>query len=178
MTPRTTSENAAHDDAGPGPEGSAHEQATSRLPAPEPGSADDLRDAIRVLRIELGILNDRVAARAGLNPRDLDLLDVIDREGPCTPGHLVERTGVRRATLTGVLARLEGAGWILRERDAADGRSARVGSSARFDELRDLYREADAQVERVVDRLDPALRRALPEVLRALVGGRSPAGES
>ncbi|MCG7310839.1 MarR family transcriptional regulator [Brachybacterium sp. ACRRE] len=159
------------DGAGPGPERSTREPAAPRRSNPKPGSADDLRDAIRVLRIELGILNDKVAARAGLNPRDLDLLDVIDREGPCTPGHLVERTGVRRATLTGILARLEAAGWILRERDAADGRSARVGSSARFDELRELYREADAQVERVVDGLDPALRRALPEVLRALAGG-------
>lgn len=177
MTPRAAPRSAAHDGAvpdgaGPGPERSIREPAAPQPSTPEPGSADDLRDAIRVLHIELGILNDEVAARAGLNPRDLDLLDVIDREGPCTPGHLVERTGVRRATLTGVLARLEAAGWILRERDAADGRSAQVGSSARFDELRELYREADAHVERVVDGLDPALRRALPEVLRALIDGR------
>lgn len=137
--------------------------------APEPGSAEDLRDAIRVLRIDLGILNDRIAARAGLNPRDLDLLDVIDREGPCTPGHLVERTGVRRATLTGVLARLENDGWIRRERDAADGRSARLRSTERFAELRALYRDADAHVEEVVAGLDPELRRRVPEVLRALV---------
>lgn len=138
---------------------------------PEPGSAADLRDAIRVLRIELGILNDHIAAEAGLNPRDLDLLDVIDREGPCTPGHLAERTGVRRATLTGMLARLEGDGWIRRERDASDGRSARLRSTPRFAELRTLYREADAHVEAVVAGLDPELRRAIPEVLRALVPG-------
>lgn len=136
--------------------------------APEPGSAADLRDAIRVLRIELVILNDHIAAQAGLNPRDLDLLDVIDREGPCTPGHLVDRTGVRRATLTGVLARLESDDWIRRERDAADGRSARLRSTPRFAELRGLYREADAQLAGVVAQLPADVARTLPEVLRAL----------
>lgn len=139
----------------------------------ERGLADSgsVRDAIRALRIELGILNDRVALAAGLNPRDLDVLDVIDREGPCTPGHLAERTGARRATLTGVLARLEADGWIARERDVADGRSARLRSTARFDELRALYAGADTRADRMVRELPTEVCEALPDVLRRLADG-------
>lgn len=107
------------------------------------GSAQ-VRDEIRRLRIELEIANDAVAGAARLNPRDLDVLDVIDREGPCSPTWLADRTGQRRATLTSVLRRLEGDGWIARRPDPADGRSAIVGSTDRFDELRALYAPLDA----------------------------------
>lgn len=112
-----------------------------------------LVDAIRVLRIELGIANDRVAAAAGLNPRDLDVLDVIDRDAPCTPGHLVNRTGIRAATLTGVLARLDADGWIRRDPNLRDARSARLTPTARFDELRALYSAGDSRVRAIVDDL-------------------------
>ena len=83
---------------------------------------EPLRQVVRELRIELRILNDAIAESAGLNPRDLDILDVIDREGPCTPSQLATRTGIRRATLTSVLARLEGQGWVHRTVDDGDKR--------------------------------------------------------
>lgn len=102
-----------------------------------------LRDELRRLRIELRILNDAVAAAAGVNPRDLDILDVIDREGPCTPSTLAERTGYRRATLTSVLTRLHHDGWIIRTPDPGDRRSFTLASTDRFDELRTLYAPAD-----------------------------------
>ncbi|WP_167443975.1 MarR family transcriptional regulator [Brevibacterium iodinum] len=102
-----------------------------------------LRDELRRLRIELRILNDAVAAEVGLNPRDLDILDVIDREGPCTPSTLAERTGYRRATLTSVINRLHRDGWIVRRTAPDDGRSSILASTARFDEIRALYAPAD-----------------------------------
>lgn len=139
---------------------------------------DDLRDAIRVLRIELGILNDRVAAAAGLNPRDLDVLDVIDREGPCTPSDLADRTGVRRATLTGVLARLEREGWIGRERDPADGRSALLASTVRFAELRALYGAADAGLDDVAAGVAPEVGSALVDIMTDIARGARAAGDA
>lgn len=98
-----------------------------------------LRQVVRELRIELRILNDAIAESAGLNPRDLDILDVIDREGPCTPSQLATRTGIRRATLTSVLARLESQGWVHRTVDNDDKRSAVLTSTGRFSELEALY---------------------------------------
>ncbi|WP_462418819.1 MarR family winged helix-turn-helix transcriptional regulator [Kytococcus sp. Marseille-QA3725] len=106
----------------------------------------ELVDAIRTLRIELQIANERVASAAGLNPRDLDVLDVIDRDGPCTPSYLSRRTGLRAATLTGVLARLRTRGWVEREADPADARSSRFTATGRFGELRELYRGADTRI--------------------------------
>ncbi|MCP2167518.1 MarR family winged helix-turn-helix transcriptional regulator [Goodfellowiella coeruleoviolacea] len=106
----------------------------------------DLNAALRRLRIELGILNDKVASAAGLNPRDLDLLDVVTHDGPCTPTQLAARTGVRAATLTGMLARLERDGWITRTPDRSDGRSVHITAAARIEQLTTLYATADARV--------------------------------
>lgn len=127
--------------------------------------AQDLINAIRVLRIELGIINDHVARAAGLHPRDLDVLDVIDRDAPCTPTHLATRTGTRAATLTGVLARLEAQGWIERSSDPRDRRSALVRPTARFAELRSLYRHADSTVEGLLAPIDPTTRARITEFL-------------
>ena len=111
-------------------------------------------DAIRTLRIELVLTNDGVAAAAGLLPRELDVLDIIDRDGPCTPRYLSRRTGVPAATLTGVLARLERDAWIRRSADPADRRSAQLSSTERFDELRALYGGVDAEVHALTATLD------------------------
>lgn len=129
----------------------------------------DLNRLIRSLRIELGILNDRIAEVAGLNPRDLDILDVIDREGPCTPRYLTTRTGVRAATLTGVLGRLEADGWISRSRNPHDGRSAQLSATGRFDELRNGYASADEQARLVAASLDPRSREVIATFLEQMI---------
>ena len=127
--------------------------------------ADSLREAVRVLRIELRIVNDRVAMAAGLNPRDLDILDVIDRDGPCTPSHLSERTGYHRATLTGILSRLVKDGWLIRDSNPEDGRSARLTISDRFAELRKIYAPVDAASSELATSLSSHDRERLAEVL-------------
>lgn len=148
--------------------GSPHQR---RRADPGPGRRADrdtavLRETLRALRIEMQILDDAVAGQAGVNPRDLDVLDVIDREGPCSPSWLAERTGNRRATLTSVLARLERDGWIERRPDPSDGRAVRVASTARFGELRDLYGAADAAVDDLRDDVPLEDLRAASRVLR------------
>ena len=127
--------------------------------------ADSLREAVRVLRIELRIVNDRVAMAAGLNPRDLDILDVIDRDGPCTPSHLSERTGYHRATLTGILSRLVKDGWLVRDSNPEDGRSARLTPSDRFAELREFYAPVDEASSELATSLSSHDRERLAEVL-------------
>ncbi len=128
----------------------------------------DLIDAFRVLRIELRAADERIAAVAGIKPRDLDVLDVIDREGDCTPKHLTQRTGIAAATLTGVLARLANNGWISREVNPEDARSARVSSTRRFEEVRALFQQAGGPVHRVFDDIRPKDRTAVLDSLRTL----------
>lgn len=134
-----------------------------------PGQRDqELVDAFRVLQIELRIIKDRIAAAAGIKTRDLDVLDVIDREGACTPSHLAARTGIAAATLTGVLARLETADWITRTTDPGDGRSARVTSTDRFEEIRFLYRHAGGQANHVFNNVELEHRAAVLSFLQTL----------
>ncbi|MGN2638136.1 MarR family winged helix-turn-helix transcriptional regulator [Nocardia takedensis] len=129
---------------------------------------EELIEAFRVLWIELRIADDRIAAAAGINPRDLDVLDVIDREGACTPGHLAARTGMRAATLTGVLTRLERSGWITRTSDPADRRSAQVASTPNFEVVRSLYQRAGGPVHRVFHDVAPDHRDVVMQFLRTL----------
>jgi len=57
---------------------------------------------------------------------DLDCLDVLSRSGPLTPSALARRAGLHPATLTGILDRLERAGWIVRDRAETDRRSVTI----------------------------------------------------
>ncbi|MFT4305815.1 MAG: MarR family transcriptional regulator [Microbacterium sp.] len=127
--------------------------------------AGELRRQLLDLRIELGILNDRVATACGLRPRDLDILDVIEREGPCTPTHLCARTSIHAATMTGILARLKDGGWIERIASPSDGRSADIASTTRTAELRAMYRSADQQIADLAGGFDPAQRMAISRFL-------------
>src|SRR5947207_2197662 len=75
----------------------------------------------------LGVLLSETVARAlGLNPTDLECLDVIARRERATAGDLASATGLTTGAVTGVIDRLERAGFAHRERDAADRRKVYV----------------------------------------------------
>ena len=114
---------------------------------PDNDMSTEIRDALRELRIELSINTRRVAALSGLNESDLDVLDVLSREGSQSPTTLARRLGIHVATMTGVLARLEKAGWVVRRRDVVDRRSVQVEVTA-FERLSEIYRHGD---ERIAD---------------------------
>lgn len=82
--------------------------------------------SLQNLRIAFEAVTERVAKAAGLNPRDLGVLDVLHAEGPQTPTALAERTGIHPATLTAALARLQRSGHVTRHRDPDDGRSWQI----------------------------------------------------
>jgi DNA-binding MarR family transcriptional regulator len=88
--------------------------------------ATKTKATLRELRIELAMLNHRISGLTALRDVDLDCLDVLVRDGSMTPTELARRTGVHAATLTGVLNRLESAGWLLRERAEHDRRSVEL----------------------------------------------------
>src|SRR5262249_20639760 len=72
------------------------------------------------------IFSHAMAERAGINSTDLECLYFIQWRGPLTAGALAEATGVTTGAITGVIDRLERAGYASRERDAEDRRKVMV----------------------------------------------------
>jgi DNA-binding MarR family transcriptional regulator len=50
--------------------------------------------------------------------------------------------------MTGVLVRLEGAGWIIRRPNAIDGRGVRIEASG-FERLTDIYRDGNRRLDEI-----------------------------
>jgi DNA-binding MarR family transcriptional regulator len=94
-------------------------------------------ELVRALGEELGrelsartvLFHQAVADRLGLNITDHKCLDIAHRAGPdgqVTAGQLAELTGLSTGAITGVLDRLEKAGFIRREKDPNDRRQVIV----------------------------------------------------
>src|SRR3954471_4272328 len=88
--------------------------------------ANRVKDALRDTTLQLALLNHQVGARLKLRDVDFDCLNLLNQHGPLGPGALAKLAGLHPATMTGVLDRLEKAGWVPRDRDPADRRAVVV----------------------------------------------------
>jgi len=115
-----------------------------------------LLNALLDLRLELSLLNHRIATEVGLNNVDLDCLEVISREGPSSPARLTRRLGIHPATMTGILTRLETSGWIQRSAHPEDRRASLLKIPAKRDaRLRARFASAtQAAVDVIASRSD------------------------
>jgi DNA-binding MarR family transcriptional regulator len=82
----------------------------------------ELEHAVRRSSAQGVIFGQTVATSAGISSSDLECLDFIILEGRVTAGRLAEVTGLTTGAITGVVDRLEKAGFARRERDASDRR--------------------------------------------------------
>src|SRR5262245_11770578 len=74
-----------------------------------------------------GVLySQAVAERLGINSTDLECLDFIVLRGPLTAGELATTTGLTTGAITGVIDRLERAGFARRDRHGSDRRKVLV----------------------------------------------------
>ena len=96
-----------------------------------------------------GVLySQAVAERLGINATDLECLDHIVTKGPLAAGALAEATGLTTGAITGVVDRLERAGFAKREHDAEDRRKV-------------LVRALPAVMKRIMPLFSPMERHAL-----------------
>jgi DNA-binding MarR family transcriptional regulator len=85
------------------------------LPAQVTGS-------LRALSTEMDRLDQAAADLYGLNRTDMRALEIVGRAGPLTPTDLARLLGFTTGGVTTVLDRLERAGYVRRQADAADRR--------------------------------------------------------
>jgi DNA-binding MarR family transcriptional regulator len=97
-------------------------------------------DALRRLIAEAIGTHEVVAASLGLNATDLRCLELAGSEADMTPTRLAELSDLTSGAVTGVLDRLERAGFVRRESDPGDRRRLLVRvDSARWGELEARY---------------------------------------
>jgi DNA-binding MarR family transcriptional regulator len=98
-------------------------------PQATPGWSDERR--LLALAFALGVrqtgslmnlMGQAAADRVGINATDLNCLNLLSFSGSLTAGELARATGLTTASITGVVDRLEAAGFVRRERDPADRR--------------------------------------------------------
>lgn len=138
------------------------------------------------------LFSQALADRLGINLTDLKCLSILERTGAVTAGKLAELTGLTSGAVTGLIDRLEKAGWARRVRDPNDRRhviiEAAAERSADFEalfstsgramaELAEEY--SDAQLGVLVDFLTrgAVMLREETAKVRAEAGARSTAAQ-
>ena len=86
------------------------------------GLLDDMQRAGRQLSAATIMFHQAVADRLGLNLTDHKCIDLLASKGLMTAGELADATGLTTGAITGVIDRLEGAGFVRREDDPNDRR--------------------------------------------------------
>jgi DNA-binding MarR family transcriptional regulator len=81
-----------------------------------------LGDEFRQLATATVLFHQAIADRLGMHVTDHRCLDILSRTGPITAGDLAQRTGLTTGAITGVIDRLEKAGFVRRAKDKADRR--------------------------------------------------------
>ena len=102
-----------------------------------------IRQAIRSVAFD-----EALADHLGLNPTDLRCLELVIADPGLTPSRLADLAGLTTGAVTGVVDRLERAGFVLRQPDPADRRSVTISPvPARAGEVVDALARLTAGVD-------------------------------
>jgi DNA-binding MarR family transcriptional regulator len=114
----------------------------------------------------------RIAEKMGLSGTDHKALDLVRQaEGALTAGRIAELTGLSTGAVTGVIDRLEKAGFVRRVRDLQDRRKVLV-EIAPIDEARflPLFQSALDSTMRILERFTPEERKAIERFQNEMLG--------
>ncbi len=116
--------------------------------------------------IAVVLLHHAVAARLRLGPTDLKCLDLLRERGEITGSELAAITGLTTGAITGVVARLEHAGFLHREPDPHDRRKQILKPP--LERIRDIHAVFDPirkDVTALLDNFDTHQLTAIAEFL-------------
>lgn len=109
-----------------------------------------LTDALREVSGLSVLFSQVIADRLGIGSTDLETLGILGRDGPVTAGRLAELTGLTTGAITGLVDRLERAGYVRREPDPHDRRRVIIRwNSEREAELFPLFASMQQSMERL-----------------------------
>ncbi len=87
------------------------------------------------------LFHQAVAERLGLGPADHKCLDLLVQRGTMTGSQLAAVTGLTSGAITGVVNRLERAGYVRRQPDPDDGRKQVLTPvPERIEEIQEIFR--------------------------------------
>lgn len=95
-----------------------------------------LAEVLRATSANAVLFSQSIADRVGMNPTDLESLDLLQRGGPMTAGRLAEVTGLTTGAVTGLIDRLERLGFAHRQPDPGDRRRILVAADTEAIEQR------------------------------------------
>jgi DNA-binding MarR family transcriptional regulator len=114
-------------------------------------AASDLLDEARGLSGDFDKLSQAVARRVGLSASELLAMDLISRDGHVTAGQLARELRLTTGAVTGLIDRLERAGFARRAADPGDRRRVLVMATARERRVGELYDPLAANLRRAID---------------------------
>lgn len=122
------------------------------------------------------LFSHQVADQLRLGPSDSQFMTLLDVHGPLTPGRLADLTGLKTGTVTGVLDRLEHAGFVRRDRDPHDRRKVIVSPVAEAvdERMRPHYAGKADAMSGLLDRYDDAQLAVILDFARAVSDQGSP----
>ena len=111
------------------------------------------------------LFHHAVAERLGLGPTDHKCLDLLRDRGTMTGSELAAITGLTTGAITGVVARLERAGFLRREPDPSDGRKQILQLARKPSRIQDVINPLREDVSATLENFDGHQLGAIAEFL-------------
>lgn len=152
-------------------------------PPPSPVQAGEVSFALRELSESVRHHDRAMAQRMRLKPQEYQAMEhILDAAGDLGPVDLATRLGLAVPTTSELLDRLEGAGHVLRQRDARDGRRVRLvptdsAVAAIVTEITPVLGELDALVDSYSSEEQDVILRFLRDAARTFQNRALPADE-
>jgi DNA-binding MarR family transcriptional regulator len=128
----------------------------------------ELLDEARALSSDFDKLSVAVANRIGLSPTDLLAMDLVVRRGKVSAGELARELHLTTGAITGLLDRLESAGFARRLADPDDRRRVLVEATGKERSVAKLFAPLAAALRREAERYSERDLATLTEFIRAL----------
>jgi DNA-binding MarR family transcriptional regulator len=116
------------------------------------------------------LFHHAVAERLGLGATDHKCLDLLRERGPLTSSELTAITGLTSGAMTGVVVRLERAGYVTRKPDPKDGRKQILQLALKRSPIHEVIAPLRKDVAVQLEKFDPHQLAAIADFLAGTTG--------